>query len=223
MTASTASPKRGGVAPAIRAGAPLPVRQRRPGYAALAVLLIVGLSAVGGWMYSQAGRKTPVVVVVHDVPAGHVITRADLSTVPVAGGITAIAGAHLDSVVGTTAAVHLLPDMLLQRSMVTAEDPLGGDQAQVGVAVKGGQLPADGLVPGDIVAVIRLPAVDAVASGTASDSAAVLVARASVFSAREDPAQAGGILVTLVVPKSSMTQVAAAGSSGLVALVRVRS
>ena len=54
-------------------GTALPTRQRRPGYIALAVVLIVGLAALGGYWYSQAGRKAPVVVVIRDVPAGHVI------------------------------------------------------------------------------------------------------------------------------------------------------
>lgn len=41
---------------------PLGTRQRKPGYVALAVMLIVGLAALGGFLYSTAGQKTPVVV-----------------------------------------------------------------------------------------------------------------------------------------------------------------
>ena len=96
------------------AAGPLPVRQRRPGYAALGVAMIVALAAAGAWLYAQAGAKTPVVVVVGDVPSGHVIGREDLSTVALAGGITAVAGSHLDSIVGQTAVVHLLPGTVLQ-------------------------------------------------------------------------------------------------------------
>ena len=65
-----------GAPPVARVGAPLPLRQKRPGYAALAIVLIVGLAAVGAYFYSQAGKKVPVVVVVTDVPAGHKIQRA---------------------------------------------------------------------------------------------------------------------------------------------------
>ena len=32
-------------------------RERRPGYIALLVLLVVGLAAVGGWLYTTAGQK----------------------------------------------------------------------------------------------------------------------------------------------------------------------
>src|ERR1700712_1913818 len=60
-------------------------RERRPGYIALLVLLVVGLAAVGGWLYTTAGQKVAVVVVVRDVPVGQTISRLDLSTVEVAG------------------------------------------------------------------------------------------------------------------------------------------
>jgi hypothetical protein len=200
-----------------RAGAPLPTRQRRPGWTALAELLIVGFAAVGAWLYTASGAKTAVVVVVRDVPAGHPITRSDVSTVDVAGAVTAIGGDRLDSVVGQTAAVRLLPNMLLQRSMVTSAAGLSPSQAQVGVAVKGGQIPADGLVPGDVVEVAALPAANA-ASPVAPQ---VLVDRATVFAVRADPATPGGTLLTLVVPAAQAVPVAAAGVAGQVALIRV--
>ncbi len=205
----------------LRAGAPpalaLPTRQRRPGFVALATALVVGFAALGGYLYSQAGAKTPVVMVAADVPAGHVIKREDLSTVAVAGGVTAIAGDHLDSVVGQVAAVHLLPNMLLQRSMFSAGSGLPPSQAQVGVAVKGGQLPADGLNPGDVVEVIQVPG----AGAARGDQPQVLVAKAVVFASRDDPSQSGGALLTLVVPLTQVTSVAAANGAGQIALARV--
>jgi hypothetical protein len=146
-----------GAPPVARVGAPLPIRQKRPGYAALAIVLIVGLAAVGAYLYSQAGKKVPVVVVTTDVPAGHRIQRGDLSTVQVAGSVTAIGGANLNSVVGETAVVELLPNTLLQRSMVTSAPALDSLAAQVGVAVTPGQIPANGLSPGDTVEVLQLP------------------------------------------------------------------
>ena len=136
---------------------PLPTRQRRHGWTALGAVLVIGIGAAFGYLYSSAGSKEPVVVVTAPVAVGEVIDRSDLSTVDVAGDLTAIAGANLNSVVGERAAVALLPGTLLQRSMVTDADPIPTGMVQVGVAVKGGQLPADGLVPGDRVQVLRLP------------------------------------------------------------------
>lgn len=206
-----------GVVEGVRAGAALPIRQRRPGWIALGMALILGFAAVGAWLYTAAGAKTPVVVVVRDVPEGRVIQRDDLSTVAVAGAVTAVAGPHLDSVVGQTAVVHLLPNMLLQRSMVTTGAGLSMAEAQVGVVVKSGQIPADGLVPGDVVEVVRLTS----ASSAQPVPPQVLVDRARVAASRADPAQAGGTLLTLVVSRERAVAVAAASGTGQVALVKV--
>jgi hypothetical protein len=187
----------------------------------IGVAMIVALAAVGAWLYAQAGEKTPVVVVVADVPSGHVIRRTDLSTVTVAGGITAVAGAHLDSIVGLTAAVHLLPGTVLQRSMVTSLAALQTGQAAVGIALKGGQIPADGVTPGDTVAVLRIPTSGSSTGTPGNDSAQVLVAKAAVYSSRPDPAQAGGTLVTVIVPTEDSVDVAAASGAGQAALVKV--
>lgn len=202
-----------------RAGSPLPTRERRTRYVALAVIILVGSTAVGAWLWSQAGTKTPVVVVVQPVPAGHAISRADVSTIAVAGGVTAIAGENIGSVIGQSAAVPLLPNMLLQRSMVTPATGPGPRDAEVGVAVTSGQAPADGLQPGDTVQVLRLP--DDSASSRSSQTVQELVAQARVFAAHPDPAQAGGTILTLTVPASQAPLVAMASDAGKVALIKV--
>lgn len=218
-----------GAAPLRSAGrtpvGPLPTRERRPGYIALLVALIVGVAAIGALLYSKAGAKTPVVVVVRVVAQGHPLQRADLSTVTVSGDVTAIAGSGLSGVIGKTAAVELLPNTLLQRSMLTTSGPLGPGQALVGVALGSGQLPADGLAAGDTVRVIQLPPKNAAVTGTVAGGTApqavVLVATARVFSAHADPSNAGGTVVSLVVSTQRSTDVAAASAAGLVALVQV--
>ena len=199
-------------------GTPLPTRQRHNGFIALAVALIVGLAAIGAYLYSTAGSKTPVVMVIHRIPVGQVVQRSDLTTVGVSGPVVAVAGGNLASVVGQRAAVTLLPDTLLQRAMVTSGETLPAGQAQVGVAVRSGQIPADGLVAGDLVRVVQLPV-----KGSVDARALVLVERAQVFSTRLDPAVSGGTLVTVVVPEAASTAVAAASGAAAVALVKVAS
>lgn len=200
---------------------PLPNRQRRPGYVALAVLLIVGLAAVGGYLYLQAGKKSPVVVVIAEVAAGHEIQRSDLSTVDVAGAVTAIAGDHLASAVGQTATVTLLPGMLLQRSMITPASALGSDQAEVGIAAPSGSLPAEGLAPGDTVTVIGLPDRSGGSTSSAIGQPEVLAERASVFACIANPAEPGGFLVTLIVTRPQAMSIVAANAANRVALVVV--
>ena len=207
-----------------RAGTPLPVREKRPAYIALAVVLIVGLAAVGAYFYTQAGKKTPVVEVVNHIAAGHTISRGDLTTVDVAGAVTAIGGASLQSVVGETAAVELLPHTLLQRAMVTDAPTLSSTQAQVGVQVKPGQIPAGGLNVGDTVEVFQLPDTNAASSASAASTpaaATVLVDNATVYGSQSDPSQSGGTLLTLVVPRADVAAIATASNASLIALVRV--
>lgn len=223
VTANPASPQQvsrnGSAAAPPLARTPLPTRQHRVGWTALGAVLIVGVGLAFGYLYSSAGSKEPVVVVAAPVAVGEVVDRSDLSTVDVAGDITAVAGMNLESVVGQRAAVALLPGTLLQRSMLTAQDPIKPGEAQVGVAVKAGQIPADGVAPGDLVQVLRLPAQAAEAGDPAPP--AVLVERATVFAAHQDPNQPGMTLLTLVVPAEVAPAVAAASAVGAAAVVKV--
>lgn len=202
-------------------GGPLPVRQKRPGYAVIAIVMIIGLAALGAYFYTKAGQKTPVVVVTKDVAAGHRIERSDLSTVNVAGGVTAIGGSNLNSVVGEVATVELLPGTLLQRAMVTSASPLPLGSSMVGVELRPGQLPAGGINDGAKVQVLQLP--NKSTSAAAPQNATVLATSATVYQSAADPSQTGGTLVTLIVPSDNAPAIAAASSSGLVALVQVGS
>ena len=206
----------GSVTPVVRS--PLPTRERRPGLLALGLVVVLGAGALFGWLYSTAGEKTPALVVTSEIPVGQVIERTDLSTVDVAGAVTAIAGGNLDSVVGERASVTLLPGTLLQRSMVTDTDPLPAGQVQVGVAVRASQLPADGVVPGDRVTVLRLGSAQPT---DATSEPKVLVDGAAVDAVREDPTQAGTTLVTLLVTSAQGPAVAAASGAGSAALIKV--
>lgn len=217
-----------GAAREVVARSPLPVRQRRPGLAAVGVIVVLGMGAVFGWMYTTAGEKTPVVVMAREVPVGQVIERSDLSTVDIAGSVTAIAGANLSTAVGQRAAVGLMPGTLLQRSMLTDGEPIAAGQVQVGVALKPGQLPADGVIAGDKVMVLGLgqaagPSQNPAESSSAAAGPVVLADAATVFAVRADPTQTGGTLVTLLVATAQGPVIAEASSTGNTALIKVPS
>jgi Flp pilus assembly protein CpaB len=161
----------------------------------------------------------PVLMAARDIPAGHVITRSDLRTVSVAGGVTAVAANHLSEVVGQTAAVEILPQTPVQLAMVTTRSSLSSTQVLVGVAEAAGQVPSSGLDPGDQVEVLQLPQKTA---STSSVSSPVL-ATATVYDVRPDPAVEGGTLLTLLAPKAAAYPITAASDAGLVALVKVGS
>ena len=204
-----------------RRGTALPTRRRPKGYAALAVSLIVGFGALGFWFYTSAGSKTPLVMTTQDIPVGHAIQRDDLTTVEVAGGVTAVAAANLRTLIGRIAAVEILPNTLVQRAMVTGGSPIPDGQGLVGVAAAPGQIPSSGLAPGDKVEVLQLPQKDSPVSANNSAASSVLVGSATVFDVRPNTTSTGGTLLTLVVPKDASYGVAQASNDGQIALVKL--
>jgi hypothetical protein len=195
---------------------PLSTSNRPRGYVALAIVLIVGFAALGYWFYAQAGGKVSVLVASHDIPAGHVITAGDITSEQVAGGITAVAANHLSEVVGHPAAVEILPRTPVQLAMISAGSPLPPGDVLVGVATAPGQIPSSGLAPGDVVTVFQLPAKTSSASSVASP----VLATATVFDVRANPAVEGGMLLTLEAPKAAAYPITAASDAGLVALAQ---
>jgi hypothetical protein len=163
-------------------------------------------------------------VAVLDIPVGHTITRADLSTVEVSGGVTAVAGGNLSSLIGQQAAVEILPNTLVQRAMVTSGSTVQTGQTLVGVAADPGQIPSSGLNPGDKVEVFQLPQKGTSTAPTSSGSAAnsaMLVPSATVYDVRPNTSTSGGTLLTLIVPAADSYGVAQASNSGLIALVKI--
>jgi Flagellar basal body P-ring biosynthesis protein len=202
----------------------LSARTRPKGYAALAVALIVGLGALGYYFYTTAGSKVAVVVAVQDIPVGHTISRADLGTTEVSGGVTAVAGGNLSSLVGQQAAVEILPNTLVQRAMVTTGSTVQAGQSLVGVSADPGQIPSSGLAPGDKVEVLQLPAKGTSAAPSTSAPAAanaVIVRSATVYDVRANTTTAGGTLLTLIVPAADSFGVAQASNNSLIALVKI--
>src|SRR3954447_1664994 len=188
MQPQQSAPSANGHRPGGPAGSPLSTRTRPKGYAALAVALIVGLGALGYYFYTTAGAKVSVVVAVKDIPVGHTIARSDLGTTEVAGGVTAVGGGHLSSLIGQHAAVEILPNTLVQRAMVTSGSTVQAGQSLVGVAADPGQIPSSGLAPGDKVEVLQLPQKGTSGGrSSAAASQAVLVPSATVYDVRANP------------------------------------
>ncbi|MGP7959906.1 SAF domain-containing protein [Sanguibacter sp. A247] len=130
-------------------GAPA-LRLQRPGWKdprlVVGVLLVAASVALGSWSVRVARQTEPVVAALTDLPAGHVLTAADVRTVEVALGETserylsasaAIDGAVLSRPVG---AGELIPSALL-----VAEATAGLRTVAMGIP---GPLPADVLVGG---------------------------------------------------------------------------
>ena len=179
---------RSGVATAASNGEriPLPPRERRPALAALAVLLIVGGAAIAGLLALRADDRDSVVVLREAVVAGQPLTAEQLTTALVSlEGLPTIPESEQAQVEGTFAATALPAGTVLTQDMLTPSGLLQDGRAAVGLALRAGLLPANGLVGGDVVDVVSVPTSGApLAEGAESNP--VLVADARVSSARVD-------------------------------------
>lgn len=195
---------------------PLPTRTRRPGLIAAAVVLIVGFALGGGWLVSSAGGKAEVLVAAAPVPAGHILDRADVRAVSVAGDVRAIAADDLTTVLGQTAAVDLVAGQLLNRDMLTGAAVPDAGQSLVGLALGPGRLPGGGFAAGDRVHALAVPNA---AAATAKVVDPQVLAIGQVFAVSGD--STGDTLVTVVVPAESAGRLAAHGATGQVSLIKI--
>jgi hypothetical protein len=198
-------------------------RRRRPAMVALAVLLI-GAGVLGSAaLYVRQNHQVPVLLVIASVPAGSVVTSADIGTTTVAAGpgVQVIPARQLQQVVGLVAATALRPGTLLASSELTTAAPPGAGQVLVPVALKPSALPAEGLAPGDHVLVVATPA--APGSGAAGGAgAAQILARpvgAVVLRVGAGPTQDGLVVVDLLVAYPDGAPLAEAAATGQVALI----
>ena len=195
----------------------LPTRPRRLGQWAAAVLFVLMSMLLAAWVWQQQGDRVEVLVVGKQVPVGHVVERSDLTTASVAGVNGAIPVEDLDRVVGSTAAVGLLPGQVLTDQLLTTESVPADGQRVVGLDLDTTRAPL-GLRAGDVVAVLAVPP-----SGDASDPAelespTVLAATAEVLQVGR--VEGGGTQVSLVVRQEEANRVAAFGAAGRVAVVQ---
>lgn len=200
---------------------PLPTRGRRPGLIGAAAVLIIGFALTGALLVSGAGGTTQALVAARPVPAGQVITAADLTTAAVAGPVRAIAAAAEATVIGQTAAVGIVGGQLLNRDMLTTATVPAAGQSLVGLALHPGQLPGDGLGIGDKVQAIVIAGPTDPAGASAPEAETRVLATGDVFALRPDPSSGGDTLVTLVVPSASAGRVATQGAAGHVGLIKV--
>jgi len=192
--------------------------RRRRGLVAAGVVLVLACAVTVALLYARAGGKVSVIVMARPVAVGHTITRDDLATAQMSGDtIPAYAGGHMSEVIGKTAAVGLVTGQVLSPAMLTTRPPTPAGDVVVGVSLKPGQFPADGIAAGDMVMVILLLA-PSVSGG--SNAASVLDPSAQVVDAQTMP-DSGGAVASLLIPRAEAAQVAQASSAGLVAVAQV--
>jgi hypothetical protein len=209
---------------------PVPVRQRRPGLAALAVLLILGGAALSGYIAITSGEKKSVVALSHDVQDGEPITAADLTTIDVsAPNVDTIPGSQLNQVVsGHYRAAGTYPrGTILVRGMLVGRSIPGNNFVSTAVIVPEGQYPPQQVSPGSAVKVIYTPRGNAAAQNANGQQPIpglnpgdALVPSALVTSAKAGASGTG--IFTIVVPNNQdLSRLALANAAGAVTLVKL--
>jgi Flp pilus assembly protein CpaB len=197
---------------------PVPPRERRPALAALAVLLIVGGAAISGLVMLRTDERTPVLVFARDIATGQEITPADLAVTRVAAdNLRLIPAEQKNEIIGRYVGVTVPAGTPVGPGMLRTEGLLANDHVAVGLALKPGHLPANGVQLGDRVDIVLVPTTN---SQPTSSQPKVLVSNARVSGYRPDQASAT-ILVTVAVPRGKGPDVASAGAVGGISLLLV--
>lgn len=135
---------------------PRPPRRRRPGFAALAVLLIAGSAAAAGLLAVRLDDRVPVLVAGKEIPVGKEIERADLASARVASSdIATIPTGDIGLVVGRYATQTIPAGRLIDEASLGEQSLLRAGTVALGVVLKPGNVPASGLQAGDKVKVYR--------------------------------------------------------------------
>jgi len=229
-------------APAVRP--PTGGRDRRALVALASLVVICASVAAFANLYSSAGNKTAAVVVEQALVQGQPITSAQLgrADVSVSSGVAYIPVAEASTILGKRAATAVPVGSLLTPGDLTSAPTVPAGSAVVGLALKEGQFPGSGLVPGEQVMIVQTATpgsslsapvtgspTSAIGSGSGStvlsgSGTGVLVSNAIVFAVSAPTANANGgfaVLVSVEVPSNIAPDVATASSAGQISLVLV--
>ena len=129
---------------------PRAARERKPGLAALAVLLIVGGALGAVYLVVQNGHRVGAIEITQSLGPGQRISPGALQEVNIApgSGFGYVPWSEAGQVTQFYAATGIPSGTLLTGAMVARTNNLAVGKAVVGLALKDGQLP-DGLQTGD--------------------------------------------------------------------------
>ncbi|HWF81370.1 MAG TPA: SAF domain-containing protein [Streptosporangiaceae bacterium] len=196
-------------------------RRRRPGMIALAVALVGAGVLASVAVYGATDLRVPVIVLTANVPAGTVITAADLSTanVSVSAGVQVIPARQMSQVVGQVAGTSLHPGMLLTASELATVRPPAAGEVLIPLPIKQSFVPASGIGAGDHVLIEATPGAQG-QTGSSNGAAALATPVAGIVEAVNLAPDADGFdVIDVLVAQKSGDAVAAQASTGQIALI----
>ena len=186
----------------------------------LSIVVVSASIAIFAETYASTNHETAAIVVTETIQQGQVIRGSDLgqASVAVTGGVVPIPVSDASELSGKRAAVTILAGSLLVTGDVARTRSIAAGDAVVGLALKAGQLPASGVLPGDQVMIVQTaasgsPLVSSVSadasSGDSGSSTGVLVPEATVYDVESPPADSSSGASELVSVEVSGTLAAA--------------
>jgi len=225
VTSSMAPPRpsRPSPSPAGRTGLRLSssTYRRRPWQIGLGIALVVLCGAIGATVFQSSAKRVSVVVAARDLPAGTVLTPADLATgsLPATDNITAMSASGANVLIGSQLAVPTTRGQLMVRAMVSSKPPLAAGSQVVGVLLKGDQIPSVPIVVGDRVQVIAVSTPGQASSGSSTVGTS-LVDSATVLAVNPPPGNQTQYVanLSLEIPAASAPEVAGYAAADQIAI-----
>jgi flagella basal body P-ring formation protein FlgA len=201
-------------------------RERKPVLAACALLLIIGGALAAGLLVVQSGKRVTAIEITRPVGAGQRIPSGAMQPVQVASGtgLDYVPWAQASQVARFYAATTIPPGTLLTSAMVARASAVTTGQDVLGLALSGGQLPAQ-LKAGDHVGIYAVSGQangSAGCPGTAGDALtgdAVVVSVLTPGNASLAGSPGGTTDVTVAVSPADAGAVACDAAAGNVAVV----
>ncbi|MEU0214361.1 SAF domain-containing protein [Streptomyces sp. NPDC006265] len=225
--ATTFAKKNTAAQPAAAApGGPVPITQDAPRRRRRPVVVGAGLAlaAVGAllavWQVDEAGNRTPVIALAHDVKAGEKVKKSDLVVAQVApdAALAPVPVSRSGDIVGKTAVADLPKGTLVTDSSVREGSPVAKGRDTVGILAKPGQLPAQRLRAGDAVALVHTPQDDAdVAKGSSTQKTADTIN--AIVVGVSAPDANGAVVVDVAVAGTDSAPLATWAARGAVTVV----
>jgi hypothetical protein len=188
---------------------------------ALAVALVGAGILASAALYQRADHQVPVLMMTVAVPAGSVVTAADVGTTTIVAGpgLRDIPARQLSQVTGLVAAVSLRPGTLLAPDELATSLPPANGQVLVSLPLKPQSVPASGLQPGDHVLVTGTPGYQGQSGSTGSVPVLTQPVPGVVEAVDTAPDQDGFDVVDLLVASGSGDLLAKQDSTGQIELI----
>jgi hypothetical protein len=185
--------------PTAPAGRRLPSapRERKPALAVLAVLLIVGGALAAGLLVVRSGQRVGAVEITQAVAQGEQIPAGAIQEVEIAkdSGVNYVSWQYASQVPQYFATMPIPKGTLLNNGMLAKTNALPNGDAEVGLALKDGQVPID-LQAGDTISIYSTQ-ITSGNSGCPGKPGSTLAADATVISAA--PSSAGADTTDVVI------------------------